>query len=288
MINADIKPVITEKKDRKTYTWEIRNLPVTPEEPFAVSQENYQPMMLVGPTDFELDGYKSNISTWQDYGKFYYYLYKGRDNLPEELKQQIHKLTDNLNDPYKKIAVLYDYLQKNTHYVLIMFGIGGLQPYDATYVAKNKYGDCKALSNFMVSILKEAGIRAYPVAILGDEQNREFFPDFPSHQSNHIICAVPVNQDTVWLECTFSPCLRVIWVHLLPTGMQLLVNEYGGWLVHTPAYHLKDNTSIRKISAVLDQEGNLQLKAETSFKALSSDEVQRQMHEWSKVRQVNI
>src|ERR1700681_4031784 len=28
MVNTDIKPIITEKKDKKTYTWEIRNLMV--------------------------------------------------------------------------------------------------------------------------------------------------------------------------------------------------------------------------------------------------------------------
>ena len=253
LINADIKPVITENKDKKTYVWEIRNLPVIPEEPFSISPEYFDPMMLVGPTDFELEGYKGNISTWQDYGKFYYNLYKGRDNLPDDLKQQVHRLTDNLNDPYKKIAALYDYLQKNTHYVLIMFGIGGLQPYDAAYVAKNKYGDCKALSNFMVALLKEAGIKGYPVAIWGGEEVSEFIPDFPSHQSNHIICAVPVEKDTVWLECTSQSLPPGYLGAFTANRYGMLVSENGGYLVHTPAYLLKDNTSTRKISAVLDQ-----------------------------------
>ena len=221
-------------------------LPVIPEEPFAVSQEYYDPLMLVGPTDFEMEGYKGNLSTWQEYGKFYYSLYKGRDVLPDDLKKQVHILTDNLKDPYKKIAVLYDYLQKNTHYVLIMFGIGGLQPYDAGYVAKNKYGDCKALSNFMVALLKEAGIRGYPVTIWGGEEVREFVPDFPSHQANHIICAVPVQNDTVWLECTSQSLPPGYLSAFTANRYGLLVNENGGTLVHTPAYLLKDNTSIRK------------------------------------------
>ena len=287
LINANILPVIAQKKDKITYTWEIRNLTVIPDEPFAISSEYYNPYMLVGPTDFELEGYKGNISTWQDYGKFYYSLYQGRDILPVELKIQVHKLTDNIQDPYKKIALLYDYLQKNTHYVLIMFGIGGMQPYDASYVARNKYGDCKALSNFMVALLKEAGIAAYPVAIWGGREKREFVPDFPSHQSNHIICAVPIEKDTVWLECTSQ---------FLPPGYLgsftdnrygLLVDKNGGKLVHTPAYLKEDNISIRKVSAVLDQEGNLRVKSETSFKALSGDRVDALIHYYSKEQQLD-
>lgn len=287
LINADIKPVVVEKNNKITYTWEIRNLPVVPDEPFAVSSEFYDPVMLVGPTDFELAGYKGNLSDWQDYGKFYYSLYKGRDVLPDELKQEVHKLTDHIQDPYKKIAVLYNYLQNNSHYVLIMFGIGGLQPYDATYVAKNKYGDCKALSNFMVSLLKEAGIKGYPVAIWGGEEEREFITDFPSHQSNHMICVVPLEKDTVWLECTSQSLPPGYLSAFTANRYGLLFNEKGGNLVHTPAYLLNDNTSIRKLSATLDPEGNLQIKSETSYKALSYDHIQSLIHDNSKEMQLD-
>jgi len=287
MINADIQPAVSEKKDKITYTWEIHNLPVIPDEPFAISPEFYDPYMLVGPTEFELGGYHGNMSTWQDYGKFYYSLYQGRDLLPDDLRKQVHLLTDNVQDPYQKIAILYDYLQKNTHYVLIMFGIGGMQPYDAGYVYKNKYGDCKALSNFMVALLKEAGIKGYPVTIWGGEEIREFVPDFPSHQANHIICAVPVERDTVWLECTSQSLPPGYLSHFTSNRYGLLVNESGGVLVHTPAYLLKDNTSIRKLSGIMDPEGNLQLKSETNYAGLSYDPVESLIHHYSKEEQLD-
>ncbi len=286
MINTDVKPTITQTKDKISYVWEIQNLPVIPDEPFSVTSDSYDPSILVGPTNFELEGYKGNISDWQSYGKFYYSLYNGRDVLPNELKKQVHLLTDNSNDPYKKIAVLYDYLQKNTHYVLISFGIGGLQPYDASYVAKNKYGDCKALSNFMVSLLKEAGIKGFPVAIWGGEEDREFVKDFPSHQSNHIICAVPVDKDTVWLECT-SQFLPAGYLGTFTANRYgLLINENGGTLVHTPSYFLKDNIRSSKIIATMDSEGNLSIKNETIYKGLSAESVESLIHEYAKDKQM--
>src|SRR5450432_162561 len=285
LFNTDVKPTITTRKDKITYVWEIRNLPVVPKEPFSVSNYSYNPFMLVGPTDFEMEGYNGNMSDWNEYAKFYSLLQKGRDVLPEDLKQQVHKLTDNIADPYKKIEILYDYLQKNTHYVLIMFGIGGWQPYDASYVAKNKYGDCKALSNFMVALLKEAGIKGHAVIIRGDEQETDFFAEFPTHQFNHVICAVPVGKDTVWLECTDQYLPAGYLGSFTANRYGLFIDDNGGTLVHTTAYLLKDNTSIRKISANLDGEGNLQLKSETDYKALSHDLIRDLIHVYSRDQQ---
>jgi hypothetical protein len=286
LLNSDIKPVIVEKKDKITYTWEIRNLPVVPDEPFSISSELYDPYMLVAPSDFKISGYSGSMSEWNDYGKFYVDLQKDRDVLPDDVKQRVHSLTDGIQDPYKKIAILYDYLQKNTHYVAILFGIGGLQPYDAKYVAQYKYGDCKALSNFMVALLKEAGIKGYPVIIKGDDEEPEFIKDFPSHQFNHVICTVPVDRDTVWLECTDQ---------YLPAGYLgswtanrygLLINETGGVLVHTPAYSLKDNVTIRSLLANLDADGNLQLKCSANYKGLNYDPIAGLIHYKSKEEQM--
>ena len=286
MVNTDIKPVIMEKKDKKIYTWEIRNLPVIPEEVFSISSELYNPFMLVGPTEFELQGYKGNMSGWREYGKFYAALQKGRDVLPDDVKQQVHALTDQISEPSKKVAVLYEYLQKNTHYVLIQFGIGGLQTYEASYVAKNKYGDCKALTNFMIALLKEAGISGRPVIIKGDEDEPEFFQDFPSHQFNHVICAVPLGKDTTWLECT-DQYLPAGYLGIFTANrFGLLIDDNGGTLVHTPFYSLKDNQTVSTLSAVMDVEGNLQIKTETYYKALSHDPVEYISNHYSRDKQL--
>ena len=287
LMNSNIKPVITEKKDKIIYTWEVRNMPVIPDEPYAISRKSYDPYVLVGPSDFEIEGYKGNMAEWKDYGRFYASLQKGRDVLPDDLKQKVHLMTDGVTDAYRKIAILYDYLQKNTHYVLIQFGIGGLQTYDAAYVAKNKYGDCKALSNFMISLLKEAGIKGNPVIIYGDENEPEFVADFPSHQFNHVICCVPLNKDTVWLECT-SQHLPAGYLGVFTANrFGLFVDENGGTLVHTPAYLLNDNITISTIKADLDAEGNLRLKSEARYKALSYDPVSDLLHHYSPDQQLN-
>ena len=115
-----------------------------------------------------------------------YQLIKGRDVLPEEVKKKVHELTDNKGDK-EKISVLYDFLQKNTRYISIQLGIGGWQPFEASYVAEKKYGDCKALSNYMIALLKEAGITGKYVEIYGGKSPPPFIEDFPFYKFNNVI-----------------------------------------------------------------------------------------------------
>jgi hypothetical protein len=286
LINSDIHPDISEKNGKVTYTWEIRNLPTIPEEPFAVSATTYDPYMLVGPSEFEAEGYKGDMSTWTAYGKFYASLQKGRDVLPDETKRKVHELTNGIPDIQEKVAVLYKYLQKNTHYVSIQFGIGGLQPFDATYVAKNKFGDCKALSNFMVALLEEAGIKANPVIIHCGKDNTEFVKDFACDQFDHVICCIPLKKDTIWLECT-DPYLPPGYLSDFTANRYgLLIGDDGGTLVHTPAYLLPDNTQVRNIDATLDSDGNLVVRSKSAYKSACQDDINLFIHYQSKDEQL--
>jgi hypothetical protein len=170
-------------------------------------------------------------------------------------------------------------------------GIGGWQPFDAKYVASKGYGDCKALSNYMYSLLKEAGIPSCYALINAGEYQHDIDIDFPASQFNHVILCVPVSNDTVWLECT-SPVRSPGYMGGF-TGNRhaLLVNETGGKLVTTPAYGLNENLQLRHISAKLNEEGTLFINSSSRYEAqrqdnisgiissLSKDKVKEYLHE---------
>ncbi len=57
----NLPPAITEKNDKLTYSWEIKDLATIPDEPYAVPYTAYQPYMLAGPSDIEAEGYKGSM-----------------------------------------------------------------------------------------------------------------------------------------------------------------------------------------------------------------------------------
>jgi hypothetical protein len=271
LLNGAQAPVITEAGDKRVYTWEVRNLPARTTEVSGPRWAELVPVVLAAPSDFEAQGYKGNMSTWENYGRFIEQLRDGRDQLPDETKRQVHALTDTLHDARQKVYALYRYMQQNTHYISVQLGIGGWQPFPAEYVATRKYGDCKALSNFMIALLKEAGITGKYVEIEATEGAAPLIEDFPCSQFNHVVCCVPMDKDTIWLECTSQTESPGYMGSFTGGRKALLIDEQGGHVVQTPAYSSSDNTQCRIVNAQISPEGDLDATIRTLYSGLRQE-----------------
>jgi Domain of Unknown Function with PDB structure (DUF3857)/Transglutaminase-like superfamily len=272
-VNFAKEPVMTTDKDQKIYRWEMQNLLAIQRESFSPSFSRVVPNIRLALAEFEFEGYKGSNSSWKEFGKFVYELKKNRDELPDAIKQQVRNLVAGLSSNEEKIKKLYEYLQANTRYISVQLGIGGLQPFDAKYVAGNRYGDCKALSNYMYALLKEAGISSlYTIIKAGDDED-DIFTDFSTTQFNHVILCVPDNKDTMWLECTDQYKSAGYMGDFTGNRHALLITEEGGVLVKTPQYSMNENLQVRKIQAVLNEEATLNLKAETRYNAMQQDDL---------------
>ncbi|MEL6135453.1 MAG: hypothetical protein AAFR59_19000, partial [Bacteroidota bacterium] len=162
----------------------------------------------------------------------------------------------------QKIDALYRFMQENTRYVSIQLGIGGYQTFEASYVFEKGYGDCKALSNYMKSMLKEVGIKSHHVIIGAGKSESPVVTDFVSNQFNHMILCVPTANDTLWLECTST---------VNPTGYlglftenryALVVTPEGGLLTSTPSSGPEQNAQYRYTEVKLDKSGDAEVKTE--------------------------
>lgn len=150
-------------------------------------------------------------------------------------------------------------MQDRTRYVSIQLGIGGWQPLDATFVHENGYGDCKALSNYMVALLKEAGITAYSTDILAGSFRLPFIEEFPSAHFNHVIVCVPQEQDTIWLECTDSSSPFGHLGSFTENRGALMITPEGGIVVHTPPTSAQQNIQKRIASVSLSARGQAEV-----------------------------
>ncbi|TDH27968.1 DUF3857 domain-containing protein [Segetibacter sp. 3557_3] len=271
-------PVVTNSGKTITYQWELKNVPGFVSEPFQPDVSQVLPHVMTAPTKFEFGGYQGDMSTWQGLGKYISSLYVGRDALPENVKADIHRLTDGISDRKQKIRLIYEYMQQNTRYISIQLGIGGLQPFPATDVATKKYGDCKALSNYMVSLLKEVGIWANNVIITAGEGERGLLEDFPANYFNHAVMCVPDAKDTMWLECTSQTVSAGYMGGFTGNRKALFIADDGGHVVSTPAYKAKDNLQIRSIMGAINPDGHLAVDVATHFTGQQQERVHGLVH----------
>ncbi|MCW3090897.1 MAG: hypothetical protein JWP81_1966 [Ferruginibacter sp.] len=239
--NTSIVPVITNDEKVKTYTWSIKNLPALEYEEGSVSYENRYPNVLLSPNKFEMDGYEGDMSSWQNYGKWIEALGKNTGNLTEERKQFFQALVKDAATDRDKAKIIYKYLQDNFRYVSIQLGIGGLRPFPADFVDKKKYGDCKALSNYMKTCLNAVGIRSHYTLINASYNEEPVDPAFPYDGFDHIILCVPFEKDSVWLECTSNISEFGVLGNFTENRNGLLITEDGGKLVPTPKSKASDN-----------------------------------------------
>lgn len=254
-----------------SYQWELKNLKPVISEIFQPSFNHFLPQVTIGPKEFYFGGYYGNMSTWLELGKFQLALNQGRDEVPDEVKIEILSLVEGINSPEEKVKKVYEYLQRNTRYIGIQLGIGGWQPFNARYVATNKFGDCKALSNYMVSLLKVVGIKAYYVLIKSGDIDFGLDESFPSPYFNHVVVCVPIKNDSIWLECTSKTASAGYMGTFTGDRKALLINNDGGHVVRTPVYTSNDNLQIRNVKGVVDEEGNLQINATTFFSGIQQE-----------------
>lgn len=253
------------------YQWKLVNYKALNNAAFLPEFSSIIPAVHVSSEKFKYDDFEGSLDSWLNYGKFQIDLNKGRDILPEAIKKTVHQLTDNITDEKQKIKVLYEYLQHNTRYVSIQLGIGGFQPFDAKFVAEKKYGDCKALSNYMVALLKEAGITSYYSIIHAGPNEQYYMPDFVSDQTNHIIVCVPMKNDTTWLECTSQDKAMGFMGSFTDDRYALLIKEDGGHLVKTPKYIADNNKICSKVTSTLNLDGTLRANVHVIYKGLEQE-----------------
>ena len=245
------------------YTVSLTNGKAYISEPEAPSPQEIRPSVLFAPFDFCYDSHCGNQSDWKAFGLWQADLLKGRDVIPAELTNKLVDMTKDAKTEREKVKIIYEYLQNNFRYVSIQLGIGGWQPIPAESVAKTNFGDCKGLSNLMKAMLKAVNIPANYCTIRMDDK-KDLYKDFASfNQMNHVILLVPLQNDSIWLECT-SQTYPFGYVHDGIAGHDALVideNGKGGVVCRLPTYSDKDNKTDTKLVIDVLEDGSGKINA---------------------------
>jgi len=265
--NTKLSPQKTTKGTVDHYTWQVSNLKAIKLEEGAVAWR-VLPLIRFAANKFSFYGIPGDISSWKNYGDWQKALNADVCSLTPQREAEIRKMTDSIKTDKGKAKFLYSYLQQNMRYVSVQLGIGGLKPFPAMFVDQKKYGDCKALSNYMVALLKAINIPAYYVKVRAERNEEPCDPAFPYNMSNHIIVCIPFKNDTTWLECTSSTQPFGKLGAFTENRNALLITEDGGKIVNTPKSKAEDNQFNSEVSVVLDADGG----AKAQVKILATGE----------------
>jgi|EndMetStandDraft_4_1072995.scaffolds.fasta_scaffold07328_4 hypothetical protein len=286
--NLSVKPTIgTNKQGMQTYTWQTNNLKALKHEPYSPVYRSIMPSLEIVPEKFIYRGISGSFTNWKELGQWQYdKLNAGRQQLSPQTVANMKELTASITDPKAKARKVYEYMQGKTHYISIQVGIGGLQPFLASDVDAQNYGDCKALVNYTQALLKAVDIDSYYCVVYAGSSKVNFQPDFASiDQGNHVILCLPFKNDTTFLECTSQNIPFGFLGDFTDDRIVLACTPQGGKLMRTPKYTAQVNLEQRKANFTLSANGNLSGTMVTNFKGTNYEDRDHVIYE-SKTEQI--
>ncbi len=192
--SADLKPRISQVNGSTSYSWEFKNIPQIIPESEMPAESEINPTMLF-----------STFNSWQEIYDWWWALAKDKMAVDTAIKDKVRELTKDKSSPEDKARAIYNFCAQNIRYVAVEYGQAGYEPHNAGEVLKNKYGDCKDQAVLLVTMLKEAGVPAWPV-LIATRAIHDLRDDFPSMLFNHCIAAVSLKDELIFLDPTAETC----------------------------------------------------------------------------------
>ncbi|MDE2729097.1 MAG: DUF3857 and transglutaminase domain-containing protein [Gemmatimonadota bacterium] len=217
-----------------TYTWTVRNMPGVQEEPFSRPLKNRRGGMNFSWVSFNTDrGRFSILENWKDVDDIYREHYEAHMRRRGVIPAVVDSLTAGIDNPYDKVAAIYDYVQRNIRYTPMPF-IGSTGNYSGRILAR-KRGESIDLTVLLCTMLDQAGIKAHP-ALIAPLDGVPFTPSMPTPvQFERLVTHVPVEGgEAIWLDPTFmgTPVGVVPWQN---QGVPALVLDGSGAITRTPS-----------------------------------------------------
>jgi len=196
----DIEPTIKEAPEgfKAKYVWEAKNLEAIEPEIGMPIRKNVVARLKISSNSFK---------SWEEIGDWYRKLSEPQMTVSDELSDLVLKITKDKAENSEKLKAIYNWVNKNIRYIAVSIGIGSYQPHRASEVFKNRYGDCKDMTNLLCTMAKEANVDIYP-ALISTWQNGIMDSSIIStSQFNHVIAYYPtVGDEGIWMDATDKAC----------------------------------------------------------------------------------
>ncbi|MEC3877726.1 DUF3857 domain-containing protein [Chryseobacterium salviniae] len=259
----------SENAGEKIYTY--KNVPAVDDVFLLPQPVKILPKVSFALTKFNLEGKQGTLTDWKDFGSWYYNSILQPVSLSTPaIKAEVMSLGLK-GTTEEKVKKLYQHMQAKTRYIFVALGIGGWQPMFPDEVQKKGYGDCKGLTNYMKTLLDEAGIPSYYSVINSGASPVSFDKDFPKMGGNHVILMVPTEKGNIWLENTSQ---QMAFNHLSysTTARNVLsIRKDGIELIDTPDYTAEQSKEKQQLKIKINEDNSILGEGSFSYTGIQYD-----------------
>jgi transglutaminase-like putative cysteine protease len=243
-----------------TYRWDATNVPRMFAEPSMPPYDNVLQRLL-----------DSTLPDWQAVSKWYWNLSQPHlEATDPAMQKKVAKLTAGTTNDMQKIKAIFYYVSKNIRYMGLTpeKDRPGFEPHDVKLTFEKNYGVCRDKAALLVSMLREAGLKSYPVLIsVGDKRD----PAVPDPDFNHaIVCVEQKPGDYLLMDPTDENTRQ-----LLPSydcnQSYLVCTPEGDPLRISPVQPPEENMMRIKTTGELSANGELKAKSELWFEGVNDD-----------------
>jgi transglutaminase-like putative cysteine protease len=242
------------------YRWEVNNVPRMFDETSMPPYAEVLQRLFV-----------STMPDWAAVSKWYWELSQSHlAATTPEMQQTNALLIANQPTDLDKVKAIFYFVSNKVRYMGITpeKDRPGFEPHDVSITFGKKYGVCRDKAALLVSMLRLAGLNAYPVLVsVGTHKDAEV----PDPFFNHAIAGVELEKGQVILMDPTDENTR----ELLPASdrnQSFLVCRADGDTVRLSPIQSPDENLLRiKTTGVLNADGTIEAKSELSFQGVNDD-----------------
>jgi hypothetical protein len=244
----------TEENGKTHWQWRKSNLPAFEIEPGMYDFFNNSPRLAV-----------TSFKNFDELGAAYWAETRKKAVVTPEVQTLADEITRDIKDPPQQAYAIYEWVNKNIRYLLVVLDKSGWIPHGSNEILANRYGDCKDYSTILYALLKAKGIESYPVLIRSDFS--DWFPEVavPDY-FNHSILYIPSLK--LFADAT-APNTRLGLITQSIVGKKAILSGEKTGVIETPKDNPEDNRIISDVAIDFTTDGSLKAVSKNTYNGRS-------------------
>lgn len=204
------------------------------------------------------NAYFASKLEWNDVGKWFSDLCKGRDVLPEDARKRLGDLKLKSKTQKDLLKELQKWVTTEIRFIDLPFSLSSFQPHTITEILSNRYADRKDLAFVLKTFCREAGIEAS--LILLDAQYDHSVVGLPSPMwFDHVLVEATLGTEKFYID----PSMGMTPLGYLPAvcakAQGLRIDPAGSALVRLPDYQDVGEGCYSKLVIRMNTDGSAEM-----------------------------